>query len=93
MKGLHKNQTVIITGASSGVGEAVAHHFAANGANLVLVARNKEKLYQVKDHLRQQTNVIAIPMDVTKFEQSMGIILPTLENEIDRLIGDYNEDS
>ena len=32
-------------------------------------------------------------MDVTKFEQSLGIILPTLENEIDRLIGDYNEDS
>jgi len=32
-------------------------------------------------------------MDVTKFEQIMGIKLPTLENEIDLLIGDYYEDA
>ena len=44
MKGLHINQTVIVTGASSGVGEATARHFANNGANLVLVARNQENL-------------------------------------------------
>ena len=88
MKGLHKNQTVIITGASSGVGEAVAHHFAANGANLVLVARNKEKLYQVKDHLRQQTNVIAIPMDVTKFDDCQNLVNSALAkySSIDILI-------
>ena len=73
MKGSYENQTVIITGASSGVGEGVAHHFAANGANLVLVARNKEKLYQVRDFLKQKTRVIAISMDVSKFDDCQNL--------------------
>jgi dTDP-4-dehydrorhamnose reductase len=30
-------------------------------------------------------------MDVTKFEQHLGVSLPTLEDEIDRVIGDYDE--
>ena len=88
MKGSYENQTVIITGASSGVGEGVAHHFAANGANLVLVARNKEKLYQVRDFLKQKTRVIAISMDVSKFDDCQNLVKNTLAeySSIDILI-------
>jgi len=43
------NQTVIVTGASSGIGKDVAINAAKSGANLILVARNEEKLIQVKN--------------------------------------------
>ena len=39
-----KNKVVVITGASSGIGEASAIQFAKKGANIVLAARRKEKL-------------------------------------------------
>ena len=45
-----KNKVVIITGASSGIGEACAYAFAQQGAKLVLAARNIDKLTQVKLH-------------------------------------------
>ena len=43
-----KNKVVVITGASSGIGEASAIEFAKKNANVVLVARRKEKLLQVQ---------------------------------------------
>ena len=43
----YKNKVVVITGASSGIGEASAIKFARNNAKVVLVARRKEKLLQV----------------------------------------------
>ena len=46
-----KNKTVVITGASSGIGLALAYEFASLGANLVLGARTEEKLKAVADEL------------------------------------------
>ena len=46
-----KNKVVIITGASSGIGEATAIKFSKKGANVVLVARRKEKLLEVQKKL------------------------------------------
>ena len=48
-----KNKTVLITGASSGIGKATAIEFAKLGANVILVARSKEKLEQTKDQLKK----------------------------------------
>ena len=38
-----KNKVVVITGASSGIGEAAAEQFAKKGANVVLVCKKKRK--------------------------------------------------
>ena len=48
-----KNKTVLITGGSSGIGKVTAIEFAKLGANVILVARNKEKLEQVEEQLKK----------------------------------------
>ena len=48
-----KNKLVLITGASSGIGQATALQFAKKGANLILVARNKDKLNQTAEELKK----------------------------------------
>ncbi len=60
-----RNKTVIVTGGSEGVGAAVARRFAGAGANLVLVARSREKLERLAAELRRQTSVLTFAMDVT----------------------------
>lgn len=46
-----QNKVVIITGASSGIGEAVAKDLAAKGAKLVLAARREERLIQLENEI------------------------------------------
>jgi uncharacterized protein len=52
-------ETALITGASSGIGLELARLFAADGSNLVLVARSESKLQQLAAELRQQHGVVA----------------------------------
>ena len=51
-KQILKGKTAIITGASYGIGYAVAHLFAEEGANVVLTARGQEKLDKVVDEIK-----------------------------------------
>ncbi|HET6630063.1 MAG TPA: SDR family oxidoreductase [Woeseiaceae bacterium] len=60
-----RNKTVIVTGGSEGVGAAVARRFADAGANLVLVARGREKLERLAEELRPKARVLTCAMDVT----------------------------
>ena len=59
-------QNVFITGASSGIGAALARQYAARGCTLGLVARNPEKLQELIDSLPgDKSRYFALPADVT----------------------------
>ncbi|GAB4143346.1 MAG: hypothetical protein Fur0046_20370 [Cyanobacteria bacterium J069] len=61
-------KTVLITGASRGIGRAIALEFAQQGANrLLLVARDRQRLAELADELRELgTEAIAIPLDLSQ---------------------------
>lgn len=60
-----KNKVVWITGASSGIGEALAISFAKEGAKLVLSARRIEELNRVKSSLNiSEENIFILPLDL-----------------------------
>jgi len=61
-------KTALITGASSGIGQALAKLFAKGGYNLVLIARNGEKLNQLADDFKQDYGVqtIVISKDLSR---------------------------
>ena len=63
-----RRETVLITGSSVGIGLALSRVFAAGGSNLILVARNREKLEQVAQELRNaaKIDVAVIPMDLSE---------------------------
>lgn len=48
---------VLITGASSGIGESCARKFAANGYDLILTGRNEQKLTELKDQLQKSYSI------------------------------------
>jgi short-subunit dehydrogenase len=60
-----RNVTVVITGASMGVGAAAARAFAERGANLVLIARGEEKLREFAEELGIGERAQVAPMDIT----------------------------
>ena len=66
-------KTVLITGGSEGVGAATARLFAAAGANLMLVARNKKKLDAIAEELRPTTRVEVFAMDVADAEACVDV--------------------
>ena len=53
------NKVIVITGASSGIGKVCALECALMGAKLILIGRDSERLYEVKQEiLKQAPNVI-----------------------------------
>jgi short-subunit dehydrogenase len=62
---IFKDKTVIVTGASEGIGAAAARKFAAAGANLMLVARTKWNLEAVAEEISDRCKVQIFAMDVS----------------------------
>lgn len=81
MKKLFKNKVVLITGASSGLGKALAYEFAENGANVVLLARRFEIITEISKELTLKYNkCIAVKCDVSKDGDLENAIKETIEN-------------
>ncbi len=75
-------KTSLITGASSGIGLDLAHLFASDGHNLVLVARNQERLDDLADELRSKHGIQArvLPEDLADLD-APDRIFNTLNSE------------
>lgn len=70
-----KDKVVIITGASSGIGKALAYEFGNKGAKVVLAARNVEKLQEIVSDLTEHgITALAVKTDVTNEEDCKGLI-------------------
>ncbi len=69
------NKTVIVTGASSGIGEALAREFAARGARVVLGARSIQKLQLIAGEIRDRGGeAVYCAVDVTRPEECRELI-------------------
>lgn len=75
-----RDKVVIITGASSGIGKALAVEFARKGSIVVLAARSKEKLDELESSLQTDgMKAMAVPTDVTNREECRRLIEKTVE--------------
>jgi NADP-dependent 3-hydroxy acid dehydrogenase YdfG len=69
-----EGKVVVITGASSGLGEAVARALAQQGARLALGARRVERLQSLANELGGGAKALAVATDVTRRDQVEGLI-------------------
>jgi len=84
-----KNKVVIITGASSGIGKAIACKFAKEGCRLALAARRINLLEQLKEQLKG-TEILIQQTDVSKEDECKRLIEETVKKfgKIDILVND-----
>ena len=84
-----KEKTAIVTGATSGIGRAVAVKFAAAGARVAAVGRNRENLDALQNEIERMGRIVkTIRADVTDESAAQKIVETTVENfgQIDILI-------
>ncbi len=84
------DKTVLITGASSGIGEACAYTFAQAGARLILLARRRERLEEIAHTLHEQygAKVLTLELDVRDREAITSTLthIPSEFSDVDFLI-------
>jgi hypothetical protein len=83
------NKTVLITGATSGIGLACARKFAENGDRLILTGRNEQRLNEIRKELTEKgADVLTLAFDVRDREKAANYIqeLPTDWQVIDVLV-------
>ena len=72
-----KGKVVLITGASRGIGKAIATRIASHGGNLILAARSQGPLDELVHHLKDKyaVDAIGIPTDVGKLADLQNLVL------------------
>ena len=75
-------KSVVVTGASSGMGKAIVERFAKEGANIIAVARRRERLEALAESLKNEPGkIIPFVGDVSKQE--------TMESAIDLAVREF----
>jgi len=75
--------TAVVTGAASGIGEALAHALARRGSDLVLLDRDADRLHDVVDAIRgreSSVRVIAHVVDLADADAGARVLLRLIEN-------------
>ena len=82
-----QGKNVLITGASSGIGAALAREFARLGASLILLARNRKRLEAVREECQQlgAGTVRLVEADTTDYT-AIDAFVPTVEGKLDYLV-------
>ena len=86
-----KGKWSLVTGASAGIGKALAEELAAGGAHLILTARRRDRLEELATHLRSKFRIQAeifeadlskpsAPQEIFNFTQEKGIAVELLIN-------------
>ncbi len=74
------NQVAIVTGASSGIGAAIARRFASAGSHVVLAARRQERLDEVKGQIDAAGGTASVCLvDVTDYDQVSRLVESTIQ--------------
>jgi short-subunit dehydrogenase len=85
-----KGKNAIITGASKGIGKAIAKRLARQGINLVLAARTQSTLDETTDELKRENTIeaIGVPCDVSRLSDLQKVVKVALDTfgRIDILI-------
>jgi len=78
-------KVTLITGASSGIGEAFAHRLAEEGHNLVLIARSEDKLRALCDELKAKHKITAhfVAIDLIDFEADERLFRETEQHGLE----------
>jgi NADP-dependent 3-hydroxy acid dehydrogenase YdfG len=85
---MSNNRIVLITGATSGIGEATARLLAVNNFKLILCGRRKDRLHKLADELKTHTKVTTLSFEVRNQKEVAEAIssLPVEWKKIDVLI-------
>ncbi|XP_072962211.1 11-beta-hydroxysteroid dehydrogenase A-like [Typha angustifolia] len=91
------HKVVLITGASSGIGEYLAYEYAKRGAFLVLVARRERSLHEVAERARElgSPDVVVVPADVAKHDECRIFVDVAITNfgRLDHLVNNAGIES
>ncbi len=76
----YKDKIAVVTGASSGIGRALAYEFARRGCRVVLAARSEDKLQSVVNDIKAAGgDALAVETDVTRPEDCKRLVERTVE--------------
>src|SRR5699024_9779544 len=85
-----KQETVIVTGGSSGMGKFMAKRFADEGANVVITGRDEERLANAKNELEETSTgkILTVKMDVRNTDDVDRMVKETVDEfgTIDHLV-------
>ena len=81
----HRGETVLITGASSGIGRELARQFGGDGADLVLIARSEDRLRELAGELTAEYGVTVevVPADLSRPGSPDQIVETLAQRNID----------